>query len=406
MRSVIACILMLSVGCRDADRLSVTQKQRASLPASVAQFLIEGQRALDRGVYEVALAMTDSVERYAPDLADLHYLRGAVYTQLNQLEIAQAAYQTVLEIDPDYAGARFQLGLNSFRRGKLRDAISLYTAERDVGVTSALAHELGRAYAKLGEPDSARSAYEEAIGIDSANTTAYMWLGQLLEESGDLEEALLVSLAGLRQRPNDLDYQYIIGTQYFRSEQAENALPFLEPVAEQWPWHHGAQFNLGRVYMRLGREGDAQVYFARADSAQQLQQQINEAQDAINRDPETFENWLNLGTLLRQGGQFDRAIEAYKVAVTFMPGNLHLQNNLAIMFMENGDSETSISRFRAILRSDPCFMEAWLNLGVVYANDDRIEDARWAWEQLLTHAPGHVAAKDFLAQLDATSNSE
>lgn len=394
-------ILLLVAGCAQGDSRTITERKRETVPPQVARFLVEGERAFDRGVYGVALAMTDSVEQVMPDLADLHFLRGKVYTQLNQLETAQFAFQMVVELDPEYAGARFEMGLNNFRRGKLRDAIGLYQEERELGEWSGLLHELGRAYAKLGEADSARAAYEAAIGLDPDNAMAFMWLGQLLEESGDMQEALETSLEGLALRPDNLDYQYIVGTQYFRTERAADALPYLEPVASERPWHHGAQFNLGQVYMRLGREEEARAYFARADSAQQVQQQVNEAQDAINHDPETLENWILLAGLLRGSGQFDKAIEAYKVIVSFIPWDLSLQNNLAILYMENGQHEVAIDRFQAILRADSTLTSAWLNLGVAYANSGETARARSAWQRLLGLAPGHVTARQFLSRLDS-----
>ncbi len=394
-------ILILAAGCALGDSRTITEKKRESVPPLVARFLVEGERAFDRGVYGVALAMTDSVEQIIPDLADLHFLRGKVYTQLNQLETAQFAFQMVLNLDPEYPGARFEMGLNSFRRGKLRDAIGLYQEERELGEWSGLLHELGRAYAKLGEADSARAAYEAAIRLDPDNAMAFMWLGQLLEESGDMQEALETSLKGLALRPDNLDYQYIVGTQFFRTERAADALPYLEPVARERPWHHGAQFNLGQVYMRLGREEEARTYFARADSAQQVQQQVNEAQDAINHDPETLENWLLLAGLLRRSGQFDKAIEAYKVIVSFIPWDLSLQNNLAILFMEDGQHEVAIDRFQAILRADSTLTSAWLNLGVAYANSGETVRARSAWQRLLAIDPGHMTARQFLSRLDS-----
>ena len=282
--------------------------------------------------------------------------------------------------------------------------LTCYQQEDHLGEWSGLLHEMGRAYAKLGEPDRARAAYEVAIAVDAENATAYMWLGQLLEESGDMEDALAISLRGLSMRPDNLDYQYIVGTQYIRTEQAEEALPFLEPVALKRPWHHGAQFNLGQVYMRLGREEEARHYLARADSAQQLQQQVNEAQTVINHEPEMLENWLALAKLLRQGGQYDRAIEAYKVIVSFIPWDLSLQNNLAILFMENGQHETAIDRYQAIIRADSSMTAAWLNLGVAYANLGEPALARFAWEKLLAIAPDNAVARDFLTRLDREKN--
>ena len=398
---ILAAVSLIVAGCGLADRPTVTERMRAESPREVRQFMARGQQAFERGTYTVALAMTDSVEAIMPGLADVHFLRGKVYTQLNQLDLARTAYERVLELDPKYAGARFELGLNNFRRGHFRDAITFYMEERKVGETAGLLHELGRAYARLGEADSARTAYEEAISLDPGQTMSYMWLGQLLEESGDMEGALEVSLHGLALRPGDLDYQYIVGTQYLRTEEPAEAVKYLERVAQEWSWHHGAQFNLGQVYMRLGMEDTAQIYFARADSAQQLQQKVNEAQDAISNEPDSPKNWIELANLLRQSGQFDKAIEAYKNVITVFPFDLTMQVNLATLYLDNGQHGEAIGLLNAILRADPNLHAARLNIGVAYAVVGDTTRARQAWEQLLAEDPGHTLARQYLSELDS-----
>ena len=174
---LLALLLVIVAGCSTEADKSVTEQMRESIDPKAVGFLLEGQRAFERGVHSAALALTDSAEQYAPGLADIHFLRGAVYAKLNQLEISRAAYETVLELDPQYKGAHYNLGLNAFYQGKLRDAINFFKAEEALEATSNLYLEMGRAYAKLGEPDSAQYAYEQAIAIDSTNATAIMWLG-------------------------------------------------------------------------------------------------------------------------------------------------------------------------------------------------------------------------------------
>ena len=398
---------LMMAGCQ--QEASIAEKQRVLLPPTVANYMVEAEKAFTRGVYEVALAYTDSVEAYAPDLADLHFLRGKIYTQLNQLQVAQAAYQVVLEIDPKYVGARFDLGLNSFRRGKLRDAVNYYREEElEVGPTTALYHELGRTYAKLGVPDSAEVAYKQALELDPEHTTTYMWLGQLLEETGNLEEALEMSLAGLKIRPDDLDYQYIVGTQYFRIDSAAAARRYLEPVAQQWSWHHGAQFNLGQAYMRLGMESEAEVYFKRAEQAQQLQQRVNEAQNDINNDPNSPANWIELGNRLRESKKYGRAIEAYKngLSLNIPPGlALYMQTNLATLYLECGDPQEAMKRLEAILRADPDLTTARLNLGIAYAQSGMLEQARTTWLDVTEREPSNPIARNFLEQLESTNQN-
>ncbi len=399
---LLAALAFGALGCSsgaDDDGMTVTERRRTLASPRVAEFLLEGQKSYERGAYRLALAMTDSAEKYAPDLADIHFLRGGIYTQLNRLGVAEAAYRVTLENDPEYAGARYSLGLIAFRQGKLRDAIDWLQAEKELSSSSNLELELGRVYAKLGEPDSARIAYEEAIRLDSTNSTAYMWLGQLQEELGEMDEALRLSEAGLRQRPDHLDYQYIVGSLLFRTGEVEKASEYLRPVADARPWHHGAQFNMGQVLMRQGKEEEAKPYFTQADSAQQVQQKIADAEREIGREPDEISHWVNLALLLRRIGETEKAIESFKVATSLDPWNMHLQNNLALLLMENGDNDAAIRRFEAIVKIDSTLSDVWLNLGAAYANAGHAPQAQAAWQKVMELNPGNPTARAYLARL-------
>ena len=404
-RSGWAGLLVLAVvmaGCAGGggDDMSITERKRALAPPEVGRFLVEAQKAHERGAYTLALALTDSAEQAAPDLADIHFLRGRIYTQLNRLGVAEAAYRVTLEHDPEYPGARYNLGLISARQGKLRDAIDWFNEEdEEIETSSILQLELGRVYAKLGEPDSARMAYQEAIRLDSTNATALMWLGQLHEELGDMDEALRLSREGLRLRPDNPDYQYIVGSLLFRLGEVEEAEEYLRPVAAAKPWHHGAQFNMGQVLMRLGQEDEAKPYFAQADSAQQMQQRIVEAEREIGREPDVLQHWVDLGMLLRSIGELDKAIESFQVAVALDPWNMHLQNNLGLLLMEDGQMDAAIRRFVAIVNIDSSLTDVWLNLGAAYANAGQERRAEAAWQKVMEMRPGHPTARAYLARL-------
>lgn len=388
------------VGCsKDQYEMTKTERMRENLNPEVQRFLLASEAAYKQGSYRHALALTDSAEKYAPDLADIHFLRGHIYTELNQLEIAKAAYEATLEADPEYHGAYMNMGVNHLRRGELRDAINDFRREEELHAHSSLFLEMGRAYAKLGVPDSAQIAYERAIELDSTNATAYMWLGQLHEETGDFEKALTYSRKGAELRPKNLDYKYIIGSQLFRSGNVEEAAEYLHPVAEERTWHHGAQYNMGQALMRMGREEEAERYLARAEEAQKVQQEINEAHEAINRNPNDLQNWLELGEVHRDAKMYDRAIDAYKRAIAIEPGDLSIRTNLATLILESGSPEDAIPHYRAVVRADSSHAEAWLNLGVAYGNAGRLDEAREAWQQVVKRDPSNRAARQYLSQL-------
>ncbi len=401
-RLCIAAIACLLAGCGQesaAPPPTRTEALRASLDLNVQRFMLQAEAAWREGNYLHALALTDSVERYVPELADTYFLRGRIYTDLNQLDVANAAYAAVLAADEAYRGAHMNIGINHFRRGRLRDAIGAFRREEAVEPNTYLYLEMGRTYAKLGMADSAQWSYEQSIRIDSANTTAYMWLGQLHEEMGDFETAISLSKRAAAIRPESVDYRYVIGTQLLRAGEVEEAAAQLRAVVEERPWHHGAQYNLGQALMRLGEEDEAEAHLALVEEAQQIQQEINEAQEAANRNPRDVQNWLRLSEAHRQAEMYDRALDAYKRAIAIVPNDLRMHVNLASLMLESGDADGAIARYRMIVDRDPSFADAWLNLGVAYGNAERYDEARQAWEMTIRLDSGNRTARNYLNQL-------
>ena len=397
--AAIACLL---AGCAqesaEAPR-NRTEELRASLDIPVQEFVFGAEAARLQGNYLRALALTDSVEKYAPELADAHFLRGRIYTDLNQLEAANVSYAAALAADEEYRGAHMNIGVNHFRRGRLRDAIGAFRREEAIEPNTRMYHEMGRAYAQLGMADSAQWSYEQAIAIDSANTTAYMWLGQLHEEMGDFETAVALSKRAVELRPESPDYRYIVGTQLLRMGEVEEAADWLRAVVEERPRHQGAQYNLGQALMRLGEEAEAEIHLTLAEEAQQIQQEINEAHEAVNREPSDVQKWLRLSEVHRKAGMYDRALDAYKRAIAIVPNDLRMHVNLASLMLESGDADAAIAQYRMILARDSSLAGAWLNLGVAYGNAGRRDEAREAWNMALRLDPGNRAARNYLNQL-------
>ncbi len=401
-RFCMVTVAVLLAGCAQEgveEPLTRTEEIRTSLDLNVQQFMLQANAAWRQGNYLHALALTDSIEKYVPELADTYFLRGRIYTDLNQLDVANAAYTTALVADEEYRGAHMNIGINYFRRGRLRDAIGAFRREEAIMPNTHLYLEMGRTYAKLGIADSAQWSYEQAIMIDSTNTTAHMWLGQLHEEMGDFESAITLSKRAAALRPESVDYRYVIGTQLLRMGEVEEAAAQLRTVVEERPWHHGAQYNLGQALMRLGEEDEAETHLALAEEAQQIQQEINEAHEAVNRDPSDVQNWLHLSEVHRKAGMYDRALDAYKRAIAIIPNDLRMHVNLASLMLESGDADGAIAQYRMVVDRDPSLADAWLNLGVAYGNAERYDEARQAWEMTIRLDPGNRTARNNLNML-------
>ncbi len=399
----LALIVGIAGGCArdEAQELTRTERLRLKIDPRVGAYMARSQAALEQGNFNLALALTDSVLAVEPVLADPYFLRGRIFSLINLPEQALESYQMVLQLDPQYRGAWYDMGLIAFRGGRLREAVEFLQNEELVEPTDFLYLELGKVYARLGEPDSARMAYEKSIEINPTNASAHMWLGQLMEETGDLDAALAHSLEGARIKPGDHEYEYIIGSLYFRLGDNEKAIEYLKPAAEALPWHQGAHYNLGQALLRTGRDAEARPHLARADEAQQMQQAVNDAQSAVQTDPENRDKWVHLSDVQWKVGQYQKAIDAYSVALSLDPTNFAMQTNLASLLIQSGDVAAGISRYQSILRIRPEMVETWINLGVAYANAGQYADARATWERGLELDPQNRQIKKNLADLAA-----
>lgn len=332
MQRLLLFILLaaLGAGCTRGsgdEALSITEQQRRTVDPQVARLLYDGQQAFQREAYSRALALTDSAARYAPDLADVHFLRGRSLSKLYRLDQAKAAFHTVLALDPAYRGAWFNLGHNAFVLGQNREALAYYQHEQDglapaarrgspeeKAMFSAVAAQVGRVYARLGVPDSARMAYRQALDADSTNAQAYGWLGELYQEEGDHEQALRYAQRAFDLAPRNLEYHYLMGALLFRLGKADEAVGYLKTVVAQQPWHVGAHYNLGRALVALGREDEAQPYLDETEGLQTLQSDLVRTQFAVYQNPEDHEAWRLLVDLLGRAGRIDEARQAALVA--------------------------------------------------------------------------------------------
>ncbi len=398
---MMACVLVLGVmGCGAGDDgPSRTEQARREADPKAVQFLLDAQQAYEGGFYNGALMLADSAAHYAPNLADISFLRGRILTAMRQYDQARAAYEATLALDPAYPGVYLNLGNSAYLRDDTRGALALYRKEKGAVETAAYHIQLGRVYADLGVTDSARWAYEKAIAVDSTNPTAYMWIGQSYEDAGAFDEALQYSRKGLALQPDNLNYVYVVGVQLLRQGDMEGAVEMLTRAAEGMPWHYAAHYNLGQALNGLGQAEQGARYLARADSLLEKRKVVEKWEGLVQANTHEPMLWVNYGNALREAGRLDEAIEALTIAFSLQPQWLELQNNIANLLLARGDTVAALGRYEMLLQIQPTQPDLWLNFGTVHALIGDYDEARKAWEMALQHDPEHAEAKRYLAQL-------
>ena len=139
--------------------------------------------------------------------ADVHYNLGDAYMHAGRLDLAQASFTHVLELDPEYWEARFNIGTIRGMMGDTGGALVILqeVAEAQPGRTEVWLN-LATAYLGIYQVDAAKNAFEKALSTDPRHHDTYVQLLALLVREGDLEDAEALLERVRTNRPEDSDF--------------------------------------------------------------------------------------------------------------------------------------------------------------------------------------------------------
>jgi len=108
-------------------------------------------------------------------------------------------------------------------------------------------------------------------------------------------------------------------------------------------------------------------------------------QELVNRAPDQAENHNNLGLNHIVGGRYDEAILSFLQAVELDNDNNKIKNNLASAYALNGMENKALKIFASTVGESA----AYNNLGYLYMNLQRWDDAERALKKALLLSPKH-----------------
>ncbi len=195
--------------------------------------------------------------RAAPDRA-VSYLLGMALLAEGRTAEAQGAIDRVLR--DDSAEAHVFLAMMYMRDDDCEQALPEIRKALDRNPGVPLANFLdGRCLMdeKRSDFPGAIAAFRRELASSPNDFESNLYLGNLLREGGQHDEALPFLERARRLRPDDMAAKFSLGAVYVALSRTEEALPLLEQVAKVAPDHLQTQMQLAVVYHRLGRTEDS-----------------------------------------------------------------------------------------------------------------------------------------------------
>jgi len=133
--------------------------------------------------FEEAAAAYTAALGLAPEAGTYNNL-GATHRVQGQVELAQAAYERALQLDPNNAGAHHNFANLLASTGRLREAVEHYCISITLMPSDpSAARKLGIAYSMLGRKEEARAVYQDWLRREPGNAVARHMLAACSEEA-------------------------------------------------------------------------------------------------------------------------------------------------------------------------------------------------------------------------------
>jgi len=198
-----------------------------------------------------------------------------------------------------------------------------------------------RTHAQLGVWRDSVTLYEHALALNERNPTVQVNLGAALLERGDPARAKPYFQACIDQTGSCPEGRLHLATILLDEGRPAEAVTLLQALSLP-PELSYAHYNLGNVYVRLGRDADALEPF----------------RTALRYNPDAFYAAFNLGNALQRLGALPEAIQAYDQALRIKPDLAGAHHNLATVYLRMGDYPSAAQHYQEALDLDPSLDQA------------------------------------------------
>ena len=253
---------------------------------------------------------------------------------------------------------------------------------------------------KSGDLAKAVSEYQAVLKLRPDEPVIYNNLGLVYHLQFNYREAIAAFQQALKLNPELLGANLFLGIDYYRTNQSEKALAPLKKAIVANPNDVQAHLYLGRCYLDLGRYEEALQEVQKsvklapkdADTLYTLGQVYGKLMGAAylkmaEVDPDSYRVYQVLAESYDSQKNMEKAIDAYKKAITRKPGLPGLHYGLGDVYWRAGRVDEGLKEFQEELKLNPeNYMAIW-KIGNLYIVKSSWDEAIPYLEKAILLAP-------------------
>ncbi len=321
--------------------------------------------AYNHNQFETAEELVREVLTIAPTNGDALYLLGLIAYRSNALEPAEKLLYEAVKLYPQSQQYALALAGVLQKAGRLDEALSFYEKYKEDPLVLS---QIGYIYLQKGQPDFAKSAFEESISKMADCLNAHIGLALLSRQNGENEKALEILTKSISLTPNpNSELCYQLAVQHRLCEQNNSALDWINRALLQF--ETAAFLNeKGLILEALNRDMEAQISY----------------EQAVELDSYAPDAYANLGNLYMKESNFRRAEYYYKKALALDEDFLNAHHNLAIALCKQDRKAEGLEHYRSALLINPRHISTLYNLAMILEEMGDYSEAAGMYFNILT----------------------
>ncbi|MDY7034254.1 MAG: glycosyltransferase [Thermodesulfobacteriota bacterium] len=378
-----------------------------------------GYNVEEKKAQEKFLRTTDLLKKQVeeePDNPMPHHYLGASYLARNQIQ--EAVKESVLAIDlaerqknehPLYLWTHFNAAMAMFRMGDLEEArkyslraltkssehldsyymLTMIAAEKGDWED---ARDFGNNYLKLlqrykGKPEEAGLVINNTIGEE---VSIHLLVGHGFHSEGNYD-----GMTNSYQRAYEISEKkwqvwWNIGTFHMdRSHDLDRARHYLNLALQESPDEHDVWYMLAKMYKKLNCQ----------------EEETRCLKWLFDHGSEDLVVLIRLASLCVERSSLDDALRASERARRVAPLNHHVLCNLGLVYRERNQIQEAIQVYMEAVENEPNCAEAWISLGEISIELNRLGDARTFFERVLSLRRNPVKVMLYLCEIEIQENN-
>ena len=250
----------------------------------------EGNQYFSSGDYDGAIESYQLVLELDPLFYKAYYQLGYIDTKLGDYAAAIDNYRKSVNIEPNYSKGWFGLGLGLQKNDRLEEGLEALKRATEVDPTYAKAHsQMGTIYVILEDFESAENAFNMAIQVDPSYAKPYQDLGNIYWEHERFDEAINTLLTATALDDKSPKSWYFLSRAYNATNQCDEAREAAFGALRTKKKYAPAQFELGNAEKCLGNKTAALQAFEKARKDPDWRKMAEHEIDRI-KNPHKYEN--------------------------------------------------------------------------------------------------------------------